>query len=335
MIKTNVKNILIVGGGSIGERHLRCFQQVAEEGSVVALCDVREEVREQLTERYGLAKTFADLEEAAQQHWDAAVICTPAHLHIPHAVALAKSADALMIEKPLATSLDDVSQLREAWAGRVVNIAYVQRVNPLVEKAREVVLTGRLGDLLEVVSVSGQHFPTFRPAYREIYYTRHETGGGAIQDAATHHFNMVQYLAGDFDWVFCDAGHQALEGVTVEDTVHLTGRTGGGRTMVSISLNQFMAPNETVVRLNGSEASMKLVFHKQQWGIMFHGDAGWQWSDPASHERDALFRKQARRFLFTVAGHFPVACTIDEAEHTLRVNLAALRSAGRERVEIA
>ncbi|QDT49304.1 4-carboxy-2-hydroxymuconate-6-semialdehyde dehydrogenase [Symmachiella dynata] len=333
MPQSNPRKILIVGGGSIGERHLRCFRDIDNDAEV-GLCDVREEIRSQLAQRYGLAKTFADLSEATQQHWDAAVICTPAHLHVAHAVALAEHADALMIEKPLSTSLDDIPRLRGAWAGRVVNIAYVLRVNPLVQAAKQILESGEMGDLLEVVASSGQHFPTFRPAYREIYYTRHETGGGAIQDAATHQFNMVQYLAGDFDWVFCDSGHQALEGVEVEDTVHLTGRTGGGRTMVNASLNQFMAPNETVVRLNCRGGSVKLVFHEQNIGTLRHGDDDWTWNPPAKLERDDLFREQARRFLAAADGQEPVRCTLDEAEHTLKVNLAALKSAGRERVEI-
>lgn len=325
--------ILIVGGGSIGERHLRCFQHVAD-GAQIALCDVRAEIREQLTERYNLELTFASLDEAVGQHWDAAVVCTPAHLHIAHAVALADAAGAIMIEKPLSTSLDDVPQLREAWAGKVLNIAYVLRVNPLVREAKRILDSGELGDLLQLTITSGQHFPTFRPAYREIYYARHEMGGGAIQDGITHHFNMVQYLTGDFDWIFCDAGHQALEGVEVEDTVHVTGRTGGGRTMVSMAMNQFMAPNESYAQFNCRGGSLRVVFHEQRYGILLHGDDDWKWSEPGTAERDDVFREQARCFLAAVAGDADVLCTLDEAEHTLKVNLAALKSAGQTRVDI-
>lgn len=327
------QKILIVGGGSIGERHLRCFGDVLE-GGEIALCDVRAEIREQLTQRYQLRSVFAALDDALQERWDAAVICTPAHLHVPHAIALAPNADSLMIEKPLSTGLQEIPRLREAWQGRVVNVAYVMRVNPLVIAAKEILESGELGDLLQVTVTSGQHFPTFRPAYREIYYTRHETGGGAIQDGATHHFNMLQYLAGQFDWVFCDAGHQALEGVEVEDTVHLCGRTASGQTMVSLTLNQFMAPNESYAQFNCREGSLRLIFHEQRYGTMRHGDESWTWSEPGTLERDDLFREQARCFLEAAAGRAPVRCTLEEAEHTLKINLAALRSAGQERVAI-
>lgn len=325
-------NILIVGSGSIGERHLRCFQQV---GATVALCEPMDERRQQVAERYQLKETFAALERAAERSWDAAVICTPAHLHVKHAVMLASKTPALLIEKPLATNIEDVEQLRVATAGKIVQAAYVMRIHPAVQAVRDCLASGRIGKLLEVTVVAGQHFPTYRPAYREIYYARRETGGGAIQDAATHMFDLVQHLVGRWDWIFCDAGHQALAGVEVEDTVHLVGRIGGGRVMATVALNQFMAPNETRLQLNGDRGSLKIHFDEHRWGSFVFGDQAWTWSEPLVQERDDLFRWQAQRFLEVAAGRAESACSLDDAHHTLQVNLAALASAGTNRVDLA
>jgi predicted dehydrogenase len=258
-------------------------------------------------------------------------------LHVAHALALAPRTPALLIEKPLATRLDEARQLAPALAGKVVQVAYVLRCHPAVAAVRDVLASGRLGRLLQVTVAAGQHFPTFRPAYREIYYANRATGGGAIQDAATHLFDLVQHLAGRFQWVFCDAGHQALEGVSVEDTVHLTARAGGGAgdVMVSIALNQFMAPNETTLQLNGSEGSAQIRFHEQRYGLFLRGAEAWQWSEPLVHERDDLFRLQARYFLEARTHGQPVPCTLTEALHTLAINVAALESAGERRVTIA
>ncbi len=329
-----MKNILIVGVGSIGERHLRCFQKTGR--ATVAVCEINSQLRERVVTEYDVKTQFASLGDALQQPFDAAVICTPANLHIPMAMQVAECDIGVLLEKPLSTTFDGIDELQALVNTRklTAGVAYVMRHHPALAAMKNALDSGRFGRPVQVVYVGGQHFPFYRPAYRETYYTRHETGGGAIQDAATHQFNMVQYLAGDFDWVFCDSGHQALEGVEVEDTVHLTGRTGGGRTMVNASLNQFMAPNETVVRLNCRGGSVKLVFHEQNIGTLRHGDDDWTWNPPAKLERDDLFREQARRFLAAADGQEPVRCTLDEAEHTLKVNLAALKSAGRERVEI-
>src|SRR6185295_6221073 len=222
--------------------------------------------------------------------------------------------------------------LKKAIAGKTAQVAYVLRGHPAAQAVRDVVRSGELGPLLEVVINSGQHFPTFRPAYRQIYYTRRETGGGAVQDAATHLFNLAQYMAGRFDWVFCDFAHQALEGVEVEDTVHAIARADGGKVLVSVSMNQFMAPNETIARFNCKNGSAEIRFHEARWGVFRHGDEGWKWSEPLVQELDDLFRLQAKRFLDTVAGKAENICTFDDALHTLSINLAALESNGTKKV---
>ncbi len=325
-------NLLVVGGGSIGERHLRCFQQIG--AGHVALCETNDRRRREIVERYTIAEAFGSVEESAQRHWDAAVICTPAHLHVPHALLLLPCSKALLIEKPLSTRREDAEALRDAARGVPVSVAYVYRAHPAVDAVRGMLAAGRLGQLLQVVVVAGQHFPTFRPAYRDTYYADRATGGGAIQDAATHLFDLAQYLAGPFDWVFCDYAHQALEGVSVEDTVHLTARARGEQVLVTIAVNQFMAPNETTVQLNGSLASACIQFHTHRYAFMAHGESAWQWSEPLVHKRDDLFRIQARRFLDVCKGEARPACTLDDALHTLEINLAALESDGVRNVPI-
>jgi predicted dehydrogenase len=318
--------VLVVGGGSIGERHARCFQQI---GCTIALCEHNDARRSEVARQYGLAKSFAAIEQAAAQPWDGVVICTPAHLHVEHAVRLAGCAPALLIEKPLGTRLEDIPRLRTALAGKVVQVGYVLRVHPATQHVQQLLRSGAIGTLHQVTIVAGQHFPTFRPAYREIYYARRETGGGAIQDAATHLFDLVHCLAGKLDWVLCDAAHQALPGVEVEDTVHLVSRAVGGRVLVSLALNQFMAPSETHVQLNGSGGSLAIRFHEHRAGIFRRGDAGWTWTEPLAADRDDLFRAQAESFLAAAVGREPPPCTLDDGIHALAANLAALESSER------
>jgi predicted dehydrogenase len=326
--------ILVVGVGSIGERHLRCFG--LEGGCRLGLVEPLESRRNDVADRYDVADRFASLDDACRHEWDAAVICTPANLHVAHAVQLAPRCRGLMIEKPLATDLAEVPKLRVAVAGKPVQIAYIYRVHPAVEAARKLITEGTIGNVLQITLRSAQDFPRFRPAYREIYYADRRTGGGAIQDAATHMADLAQHLVGRFDWVFCDYGHQALEGVTVEDTVHLAARANGGKVLVSLSLNQFSPGSETRVQVNGALGSVQIRLPEHQYGVLLRGknDDAWQWSEPLLTDRDEWFRRQARRFLEVLAGRAEPSCTLDEAAHTLAINRAALESAGVNRVEI-
>ncbi|MBL8828726.1 MAG: Gfo/Idh/MocA family oxidoreductase [Planctomycetaceae bacterium] len=320
--------ILIVGGGSIGERHLRCFQQI---GAQVALCETLESRRKDVAGRY-LCESFSTVEDAARHAWDAAVICTPAHLHVPHAVTLAPQTQAMLIEKPLATQDTDIPRLIAATRGKPVMIAYVFRSHPAVHELRRQLRDETLGPLHQITVLGGQHFPTFRPAYREIYYAKHETGGGCIQDAATHMIDLVSYLAGRFDWVFCDAAHQELAGVEVEDTVNALGRLNGNRVLFSLAENQFMAGNELQIHAHCARGSLQLKLPDHTWGILRHGDSQWQMHGPMIHERDDLFRRQARLFLDVCAGRVENPSPLEDARHTLQVNLALLRSWREQRI---
>jgi predicted dehydrogenase len=323
-------DVLVVGGGSIGERHVRCFQDI---GCTVSLCDANAGRLAEMAERYKLVRTFQWVEEVTGQEWYGAVIATPANLHVEHAAAVLRSTGAVLIEKPLATGLEDAERLRSIVVGKIVQVGYVLRHHPAVQHVRQLLRENVIGRLHQVTVVAGQNFPSLRPAYRETYYKRRESGGGAVQDAATHLFDIVQHLAGPLIWIFCDCAHQELADVEVEDTVHLIGRAGGGHVMVSIALNQFMAPNETHLQLNGSKGSLAIRFHEHRAGMCLLGDADWTWTEPLVAERDDLFRAQAQNFLSAAIGQEPPLCTLDDGISALAVNLAALRSGESKKIE--
>ena len=316
--------VLVVGVGSIGLRHLRCFQQT---GRVrLSICEVNPNLRSQVAEEYRIDRQYSDLEAALADRHDAAVIATPAHLHVPVAIRLAEAGLHLLLEKPLSTSMEGVDTLRQAVQsqGLVAAVAYVYRANPVLRAMKEAIASGRFGQPVQVIATCGQHFPTYRPAYRETYYRDHTTGGGAIQDALTHVFNAAEWLVGPIDRLVADAAHQMLEGVTVEDTVHVL--TRHGRVLGCYSLNQHQSPNETAITVVCQQGTVRFEFHRNRWRWMTCSDEPWHDELGQPLERDALFVRQANRFLDALEGRELPLCSLDEGIQTLRVNLAALAS---------
>jgi predicted dehydrogenase len=315
---------LIIGCGSIGERHLRCFQKTSR--TALTACDTNPALLAAMRERYD-APGFATLDQAlAVGRYDAAVICTPAHLHLPMALSLLDQKLHLLIEKPLALDVELVPQVRAAITESrcFVGVAYVYHFMPWISESRDFVLSGAVGRVLHASVISGQHFPTFRPAYRDIYYARHEHGGGAIQDALTHLVNAVEWMLGPCTRLFCDASHQMLEGVKVEDTVNVSARHGS--TLVSYSLNQFQAANETVILLHGELGSVRIEGHQRRWGHLLRGETDWNWHETPAVERDDWFIRQAHAFLDGMEGQANALATFEEAVQTLKFNHAALHS---------
>jgi predicted dehydrogenase len=319
--------VLIVGVGSIGERHLRCF--LATGRAEAASVEVNDALRTTVAERYAVEHAWGDLEAALAWRPDVAVIATPAPLHVPQARRLAGAGVHVLIEKPLSTCLDGVDQLAEAVRQRNITagVAYVYRCHPLLAAMRQAIQENRFGRPVELVVVAGQHFPTYRPAYRNIYYTDRATGGGAIQDAITHLVNAGEWLLGPVDRLVADAAHQVLEGVSVEDTVHLLARHGP--VLASYSLNQHQAPNETTLTVVYERGTLRCEFHEYRWRWMERPGGPWHDEALPSLERDTLFVAQANAFLDAVEGRGAVPCPLAEGIQTLRVNLAALASVER------
>ncbi len=315
--------LLVVGVGSIGERHLRCFLTTGRVEAVFV--EINPSLRQTIAERYSV-RGFATLEESLATQPTVAVVAVPAHLHIEIATQLAERGVHLLIEKPLSTSLSGIDRLQTVVRerGLTAGVAYVYRSHPLLTAMRAAIQEGRFGRPVELIAVSGQHFPTYRPAYRDIYYKDRATGGGAIQDALTHVINAGEWLLGPVERLVADAAHQVLEGVAVEDTVHLLARHGS--TMASYSLNQHQAPNEFSLTVVCERGTIRWESHENRLRTMLAPSSVWHDDTIAPLERDTLFVRQANQFLTAIEESSAPACSIDDGLQTLRVNLAALAS---------
>lgn len=319
----NPHRVLVVGAGSIGERHIRCF--LATGRCDVSFVEINEGLRQTIAARYS-ACGFATLEEGIATKPNHAVVATPANMHIQMATKLAKAGIHLLVEKPLSTSTVGVQQLMELIGERnlVAGIAYVYRSHPVLSGMQTALLSGKFGPPVQIVVVAGQHFPTYRPAYRDIYYHDRATGGGAIQDALTHLTNAGEWLVGPVTRLVADAAHQVLPGVEVEDTVHILSRHGS--VLGSYSLNQHQAPNETTMTVICERGTARFEVHKNRWQWMTAPGSEWQEGLTQPMERDELFTRQANLFLDAVEGKQPPTCSLQDGLQSLRVSLAALKS---------
>jgi predicted dehydrogenase len=321
--------VLVVGAGSIGERHIRCFQSTGR--TEIAFVEIQSTLRGEIARRYAISG-FEDLEQAiAQISKDEdvtrmAIVATPANTHIAIALKLAQHGFHLLIEKPLSVHLEGIDSLIEESAQKnlIIGVAYVYRCFAGLIAMRDALRSGRFGKPVQIVAVSGQNFPTYRPAYRSTYYTDRATGGGAIQDALTHVLNAGEWLVGPIDRLVADAAHQILDGVNVEDTAHIL--TRHGNVLGSYSLNQYQSPNESTITVVCTEGTVRWESHTQSWRWMIQPDQPWHEEPQFVQPRDAAFIFQANRFLDAVEDRAQPPCTLTEGVQTLKVNLAALKS---------
>lgn len=316
--------ILIVGVGSIGERHLRCFQATGR--CSVALCELMDDRRQQVADRYGVTGYRGWEEAVASEEFSAAVIASPAPWHVSTAQALTDRGLDLLIEKPLGLNLDGIDQLAESvkQRGNHVGVGFTYRAFPALKRMRDAVRSGEFGRIVQIQVQSGQHFPLYRPAYREIYYSDPAQGGGLIQDMLPHFLNAVEWIAGAATKVVVDASHKVLEGVEVEDTVNLITRHDD--IMASFSLNQHQCINETEITVLCQQGAARWELKDERWMSATENGGDWNQRDSFVCERDDYYMLQANAFLDGLNGVAEPLCPLADGIDTLKSTLAILKS---------
>ncbi len=318
-------DILVIGAGSIGERHIRCFLRTGR--AKVSVCEIDRALLGRMEKDYDVSQTYEDLGDSLSSNPKAVVIATPSDLHIPMAIQAAEAGCHLLIEKPLSTDISGVEDLNRRVLERrlVAQVGYTFRHYPLVAKVKDEIEQGRWGLPLQLTIVFGQHFPTHRPAYRSIYYAQHETGGGAVQDGLTHYLDTAQWWLGPIDRLTGDMKHLSLKGVEVEDTVNVMARHGD--VLASYNFNQHQYPNESIFTLVCERGTLRLELFANRLRIMDRPDGDWKDEINNAFQRDDAFVSQANSFLDAIEGQSSIACTIDEAKHTIGCQMALLEEA--------
>ncbi len=321
-------NLLIVGAGGIGERHLRCFQKLVDR---IAIVESHPERRALIASRYQCLSYATWSDAQADGPWTAAVIATPAQTHIPIAIDLLQSGLDVLIEKPLAVAPERLDELKSFDATRTIRVAYVYRHMPPVAELKRLLESGNLGQPLSAQVVCGEDFSKARPDYASLYYARHESGGGAIQDVLTHFVNAMDWLVGPAEAVHCLAANRKLKDVSVEDTVSCSIRHATA-CIASYYLSQGQVPKETSFTIHCEKGSVRADLTTARVSTIAVGDAEWTPTQFGPFERDDFYIRQAHSFLAAIRGESGASCTLSEAVHSLHGNVAALASAENGRL---
>lgn len=139
----------IVGAGLWGSVHAEALA-TSPYARVVGICDRDRAKAERLAEAWG-ARVYETVEElAADPAIDALTIATPDHLHREPIEVAARAGKAILVEKPLATTEDDLVAIEEAVrsAGIPIMVDFHTRWSPPMVAAREMIERGEIGDVV-------------------------------------------------------------------------------------------------------------------------------------------------------------------------------------------
>ncbi|MDD5433506.1 MAG: Gfo/Idh/MocA family oxidoreductase [Candidatus Pacebacteria bacterium] len=210
---TGKYKILVVGAGSIGQRHIKNLQALGVKQIGV--------VDPKLKSGKGLV--FTTLKEALKEKWSAVFICSPSSTHLKIALEVAKTKTPMFIEKPLSHTLAGLSQLQKAAQNiKPIMVGYNIDFHPQFKKIQAILKRKTLGKVWGVRAEFGYYLPDWRPKtdYSKGYSARKELGGGILLDDI-HEINLVYNLFGPIKNVFGLARKQSNLKINVEDYVEI------------------------------------------------------------------------------------------------------------------
>ena len=209
----------LVGCGRIAKRHSELLGRGQIEGaSLAAVCDLVEEKARAIATPLGVP-WYTDMHQMMQREQpDVVVILTESGRHAEHTIALAPYGKHIVVEKPMALTLDSADAMIRVCDRHGVRLFVVKqnRFNVPVVKLREALVHGRFGKLvLGTVRV--------RWCRRQSYYDQDSwrgtwaLDGGVLTNQASHHVDLLEWMMGDVDTVYAKAS-TALANIETEDT---------------------------------------------------------------------------------------------------------------------
>jgi predicted dehydrogenase len=176
------------------------------------------------------AAFYADPEELlSRPEVGAVVVCSPTAVHRRHVELAASMGKHVLCEKPIATTVDDARAVVDACerAGVLLEIAFVSRFHPMVQRARDIVRSGRIGEVVSMVG-GNRGRPPLPPVYPGWITSSAEAGGGALIDHSVHVTDAMRHVSGLEATAVSAEADSLLWDCGVDDVALLTLRFEGG-----------------------------------------------------------------------------------------------------------
>lgn len=331
---------LLIGLGGVGQRHARNLRSLFPDVELLAyrVRGYSHVVTPKLQADSGLdvektlgIRSFSDLQAALAEEPQIAIICNPSSLHISTAIACVQAGCDVLVEKPLADSLDGVSDLARAaeQAERLVMVAYQLRFHPCVKQLAATLASGVLGNLLSVRVTVGEYLPGWHPYedYRGSYAARADLGGGVVL-TQIHELDYLSSLFGAPKRVFAMGGHWSGLEIDVEDTASaLLEFSAQGRTLpVHLHQDYLQRPASRQCEVIGDRA--KVIMDLPSMTVTVHEFNG---SQPTTYsfsdfDRNQLFLDEMQHFLTCVKERRRPIVDLHDGVTSLRMALAIKRS---------
>ncbi|MCW5950742.1 MAG: Gfo/Idh/MocA family oxidoreductase [Propionibacteriaceae bacterium] len=311
----------VIGAGGVSHSHILGYLAFPGECEVVALCDTDQARAAARRDEFGLAdaRLYDEPGEMlASERLDVVSITTPPSAHAPIAIRALQAGAHVLVEKPMAPSLEDCDAMIAAAgaAGRLLGVVAQNRFRDDMATLKEVLDSGLIGPIshFQVSSAWSRGHSYYDLAWRGRWATE---GGGASLGQAIHHLDLTLWLMGRPSAVTAVMTNAQHDNAEVEDLS--VAILSYGSALAEITSSTVHHGEEQWIAIQGRDASVR-----QPWRAI--ADAHQESGFPAGHDDELIARLDA-----LAAGHLPLRHT----GHTGQIGdfLSAVRDHRRPAVD--
>ena len=267
----------IVGTGGIARAHGNACKQI-EEADLVAIYDVSVEQLEKFGEEFGVKARYANLDQMLdKEELDIIAICTWGCFHAEVGIQVCDSGKvkAVLCEKPFTQTASEAEAFVNAGKENCVLVteAFKFRHHPMHLKAKEMIETGSIGDLLNVRSTfctnAGRPLEMRTP--ESNWRFNRAKGGGSIYDLACYNIHHARFVFGE-EPVRVFASQEL--GIEADDAASIALVFSQGRTaQISVGFNSF---SSQYAEISGSGGMLRLdtVWNNENRGVSIEHRSG-------------------------------------------------------------
>ncbi len=240
------KSFVVLGGGSMGRRRIRCLLAHGVPASAIRLVDVRQDRRAECLSRHGV-ESLPDLEQALKWKPDALVVSTPTRFHVECCAAAARANTDFFCEIALSDRLDGTEELAALvrQSGLVAALGIQTPYHPVVQRAKRWLAEPAMGRPLIYHFEWGNYLPNWHPWENyTAFYDPTQFEGVFVEDLGQLYSLLDDSLA-ELSCRTHKLGDLKIDGC---DCFQLLGRTRKG-TVVTFQFDLLQDLQQTVYRI--------------------------------------------------------------------------------------
>ncbi|MAD74460.1 MAG: oxidoreductase [Rheinheimera sp.] len=226
----------VIGLGNIAKRHRGNLKKMFPRIEIIAMSASGRIPRENICNSDLMA---SNIQGVIDFNVDMAIIASPASLHSLHAIPLIEAGIPVLIEKPVATSLEDTKAIIKAQKNYKVNVGvgYCLKYLPSALFVKDFIESGRGGKIYNANIEIGQYLPDWRPNtdYKQSVSANKSLGGGVLFELS-HELDYAQWLFGKLTVEHALIRNTGELDIEVEDVADLLTTTQSG-CIVSLHLD--------------------------------------------------------------------------------------------------